>query len=613
MQEDPADLIERVEVFLKNGRDDPAAETLRSLLAREQLSEAQLRKLAHLAHQLRRPDLECRALERATVGGLQSFPLRTRLVDLWLALSRTGPARHLAETLAKERPNDDAVLLRLARALEACGDYEEAARVLADRLHKGPADTALALAWGRAVIDGLRDPTRALADLRAYPEGALAAWIRRFLEGRALADLGRPRDALAALQDASELAPDQALVWFERGALHRRFGNGPDSADAFRRCLALDPKHAEALRVFGYDHRFQRDDREWALVRDALVRVREFAPAAQVNIFYAAAKAFEDVGDIDTAFSHYVQAGALFKTLHPWSPDGLGRLRAALQQAMTRERCAALSREGYASELPVFIIGMPRSGTTLIEQVLASHRNVSSVGEVTLAEDVLNGVKIGGRVLETTRARHRSVVLLQETLSLAQRGERYLSQIKQGAPPGAARLIDKMPGNSVWAGLIHAMLPGARFIHCRRHPLDTCLSMFKLHFGGGVPYSYDLDDLGAAYRVHWDLMRHWREVIPQGRLVEVHYETVVRDLEGEARRLVSFLGLPWDEACLAFHDRGAAVRTASATQVRRPVHTGAIGSWRRFEKHLQPLLDKIGDLVVAYESELDGAISGRHI
>jgi hypothetical protein len=237
--------------------------------------------------------------------------------------------------------------------------------------------------------------------------------------------------------------------------------------------------------------------------------------------------------------------------------------------------------QGDPSPVPVFILGMPRSGTTLVEQMLASHPQVHGAGELsdfTAAVAGLDGpdgvpADIGGAELRRI-------------------GARYVARVRPLAP-GALRITDKMPANFRFAGLIHLALPNARIIHLRRDPVDTCLSCFSILFGGDQPHTYDLGELGRYYRAYQRLMEHWRAVLPLGVMLEVQYEALVGDFEPQARRIVAHCGLEWDDACLDFYKTQRPVHTASAVQVRRPVYQTSVGRWRPPEDLLRPLLDAL--------------------
>ena len=254
---------------------------------------------------------------------------------------------------------------------------------------------------------------------------------------------------------------------------------------------------------------------------------------------------------------------------------------------------AEKSGGGDASPIPIFVLGMPRSGTTLVEQIIASHPMVHGAGELQTLNDVIL----------TVRGPHGDTIRFPEFVpgldasALHQIGARYVTSVRKLAPEFAEkceRITDKMPSNYYFAGLIHLALPNAKIIHTIRDPVDTCISCFSKLFSTDLNYSYDLGELGRYYKRYERLMAHWRRVLPRGRILDVRYEEVVADLETEARRIISHCGLPWKDRCLSFHEAIRPVRTASATQVRQPIYKSSVGRWRVYEAHLGPLLDALG-------------------
>lgn len=242
---------------------------------------------------------------------------------------------------------------------------------------------------------------------------------------------------------------------------------------------------------------------------------------------------------------------------------------------------------GADSETPIFIVGMPRSGTTLIEQILANHPAVHGAGEITIFSKIRK---------DKEETWFPDLAQAADRADLEQSGEAYAAAV-QALNPEAARITDKMPHNYRYLGLIHMMLPRGRIIHCVRHPVDTCLSCFQQHFSQGQIWTYQLDELGRYYVAYHKLMDHWRRVLPEGRILDVNYENVVADLEPQARRLIGHCGLAWDDACLAFHENKRAVRTASQAQVREPIYDRSVEPWKPYEKHLGPSLDALSPVL----------------
>jgi Sulfotransferase family len=316
---------------------------------------------------------------------------------------------------------------------------------------------------------------------------------------------------------------------------------------------------------------------------ETLLQSIESLPAReQIELRFALAKAYDDTGRPDDAFRQLLAGNALKRRQIAYDEAATLTEIDRIQAIFTPKLMQSLQGEGDPSSVPIFIVGMPRSGTTLIEQILASHPHVFGAGELP---------NLSLSVADLRPAMGCAFPDAMERMSgddLRQLGSRYVSDIVRLAP-NAAHITNKMPANFLFAGLIHLTLPNARIIHAVRDPLDTCVSCFSKLFASGQPQTYDLEELGRYYWRYQALMKHWHRVLPPGRILDVRYEDVVADLEGQARRIVSHCGLEWDPNCLAFHETTRPVRTASATQVRRPLYRSAVGRAQSYEPFLRPL------------------------
>lgn len=305
-------------------------------------------------------------------------------------------------------------------------------------------------------------------------------------------------------------------------------------------------------------------------------------------LHFSLGKVRDDLGEYTRAFEHYLEANRLKRAGIEYDEARQARFFRDFIRYCNAEFLRAHAGTGAASELPVFIVGMSRSGTTLVEQILGSHPEVHGAGELHFLRRCLR-VELGPTDSDDELpARLASL----DAAGLRRVGERYAAALAELAP-AARRITDKLPGNMALVGLIHLTLPRARIIHCVREPLDTCVSCFSKLFTTGHAFSYDLRELGRFYRLYQELMHHWQTVLPLGRMLEVRYEDVVADMEGQARRLLEFCGLPWNAACLRFHENRRTVRTASLAQVRQPIYSGSVGRWRRYEKYLAPLQEAL--------------------
>ena len=330
------------------------------------------------------------------------------------------------------------------------------------------------------------------------------------------------------------------------------------------------------------------------------------SPDDQIELHFALAKAYEDLGEHEQSAHHLVKGNALKRQQINYDEVATLNLFRRIREAFPARLLHDKRNVGDPSPVPVFVIGMPRSGTTLVEQILASHPQVFGAGEL---DEIDN--RVAQLRSDDVEVRYPEVVSSTTNPRLRQFGMSYVSAISTLAPT-AKRIVDKMPKNFLFAGLIHLTLPNARIIHVHRDPLDTCFSCFSKLFAGGQRYSYDLGELGRFYRAYESLMEHWRKVLPTGVMLEVQYEQLITDVEGEARRMIAHCGLEWNDTCLSFHATRRPVRTSSAVQVRQPIYRSSIGRWRPYARVLGPLIEALG-VDVTYSSRgalLAGAADG---
>ena len=401
--------------------------------------------------------------------------------------------------------------------------------------------------------------------------------------GNSLQALDRHEEALARYDRALALRPDHAGTHGNRGEVLKEIGRVEEARRAIETAINLSPRSTNLYLALAGTKRFAAGDPHLAameaLARDTASLSRE----AQIPLHFALGKAFADFGQHERSVSHLTEGNALKRQAIVYDEAAtlalVERIGAVFGPALMR----TMRGQGDRSSVPIFIIGMPRSGTTLVEQILASHPQVFGAGERPDFDEAAAALGAFPDAIPT----------LAEA-DIRELGARYLAGL-QALAPAAARITDKMPSNFLFAGLIHLALPNARLIHIRRDPLDTCFSCFSTLFTTEQGYTYDLGELGRYYRAYEALMAHWRAVLPEGAMIEVQYEAVVGDVDGQARRLVAQCGLEWDDACLAFHKTQRPVRTASAAQVRQPIYATSIGRWRPYKAMLGPLIHLLGD------------------
>jgi len=309
-----------------------------------------------------------------------------------------------------------------------------------------------------------------------------------------------------------------------------------------------------------------------------------------MRLHFALGKAYLDAGDNERSFTHFAEGNRMKRATITYDPDAIEQWMKAIAQQHTRTLFEELKGAGEPSEIPIFVVGMARSGTTLMEQILASHPQIHGAGELPYMDMIVRQIQGS----DGQNQPYPEFVALLQSDQLKQMGRLYLTKITPLAD-NASRIVDKSPSNLFYAGLIHLVLPGARIIHVHRDPVDTCLSCYtRLFVRWQQSFSYDLAELGRFCRNYEALAEHWRHLLPPSSLLDIEYEKLVEDLEAHARRLIAFCGLPWDDACLRFYETERPVLTASMNQVRRPIYKSSIGRWKRYSPYLGPLLEALG-------------------
>ncbi len=531
------------------------------------------------------------AFERARL----TDPQRARIEEATAAL--TAGERRKSEAIFREilraDPSHVAALCGLAALSLAADVPEDAERLLRHALAPS-AHTPLA---GRGLAEALMALGR-LAEADAAARHATQiepdnpyTWIA---VATVATRLMRQEEALEAYERAARLQPGEVRLRTTLGHVHKTLGSRAQSEAAYKEALTLDPGLAEAWWSLADLKTYEFDDAEVGAMERVLADgKRSRSETAQLH--FALGRALEQRRRFGEAFAHYARGNALRRLDAPFDiarfEARCARIRAFFDRRFFEERAGS----GDPSRAPIFIVGLPRSGSTLIEQILASHSQVEGTME-------LPNILIITRELDALapdRNGYPETLRHVPAAQLTALGSRYLAQT---APlrHGHERFTDKLPNNFSHIGLIHAILPQATLIDARRHPMDTCFSTFKQHFAIGQTFSYDLEDLGRYYRCYLSLMDHWDEVLP-GKVLHFQYEELVRNPEANIRRLLEHCGLPFEPACLAFHETRRSVRTASAEQVRQPLYASGVGHWRHFERELEPLRRALGDCLERFE------------
>ncbi len=527
----------------------------------------------------------------------------------------------------RHSPPAAAELGRLGIMLTAQGRHAEAEAVFRQALEADPGHVETRYNLGLAYMaqNRLADAERELRlAIGARPDYPMA----HYGMGLVLKAQGRPPEAEASLQRAVRLKPDFAGGYYCLAYLCLEQGRTEEAVSGFRRAVEIEPGYADARIKLGechaelgrfaeaeacYRHVLEADpgniDARFDLAllgtaRDAdenlavLVGVEQAVRDRKktlvgndaVKLDFALGRAYDQRGDYERAFAHFLAGNRLKRAMLDHDAQKTAARIDDIMRIFDRESIARLGGGGDPSALPVFVLGMPRSGTTLVEQIIASHPAVHGAGELPDLLEIATGVTAGAESL------FPGGMMALGPEALAGMGGRYVAGLQRRAPQ-AQRITDKMPANFLAVGLIHLMLPNAKIIHVDRDPVDTCLSCFTQLFSGGQGFSYDLAELGRYYADYARLMEHWRRVLPEGAFLDVRYEDIVADQEAQSRRLIEYCGLAWDDACLDFHSNSRAVKTSSMVQVRRPIYKSSVERWRNYEKFLGPLLDALGETV----------------
>jgi tetratricopeptide (TPR) repeat protein len=488
-------------------------------------------------------------------------------------LGRNGEALAHARQAAALDPNSTTVQITLALVEGAALGFEAALARLDAVLARDPdsAGATAARAYALLRLDRFDEVVAAAArGLERWPDtGALLETL-----GCGLRALQRFEEAFAVFDRAIALGHDPAGMLVLKASGLLELGDFEAARRAIDAALEIAPDNPAAWTTLAELHAFRAGDP----ALDRMETLLASAPGmrgveARTMMHFALGKAYRKAGDPANAFRHFAAGNALKRASIAYDVAGDERFARESIAVFTPEAMRRLGGAGDASRAPIFVLGMPRSGTSLVEQILASHPGVYGAGELTLFDRAIDEI---GR---------------EDPAAL---GARYLALVDAIAPPGK-RVVDKLPSNFRHVALIHLALPRAKIVHCMRDALDTCFSCYTTLFTGRQDFSYDLAETGRYYRAYEALMEHWRAVLPPGVMLDVRYEDLVADVEAGARRMLAFCGLPWDDAVLRYYESARPVRTASYRQVRQPIYATSVGSAQRYRADLQPLIDALSD------------------
>ncbi|HPF46090.1 MAG: sulfotransferase [Alphaproteobacteria bacterium] len=520
------------------------------------------------------------------------------LFDIITADDKFHPAFYLLGQLAMQGNRSDMAVQFFHRATVLCSSIAKYHRDLAEALlYIGHIQEAISVVQ-RAIQLNSTDA------------------ITHFVAGNAYSALGDKTNAIRAFKTAIELDPEHDFAHNNLGSLYEadfRLKKAKKEYEAaikinnknvvaqnnlatlliaegeidkakviLNHIIDIQPNYIEAHNNISSLKTYQNGDEHIEILLSLLPEIEQMPLEKKIKLHFNLGKVYADLKDYDKAFYHYQSSNNLNRATYNYDEEAVKVIAENIIDKFPKNSFKKHETTIKAYPVPIFVVGMPRSGTSLIEQILSSHSKVSSGGELNYLSELV----------------YQRVGMFPENIKnipekdLMQIGNDYLQKLKK-LDADAQYIVDKMPGNYQFAGLIAKILPSAFIINTNRNALDCCLSNYTQLFRHTIPYTNNLGELGRYYKIYNGLMDHWRSVLPSGYLYDIHYESVVANLEEEARKLINFIGLDWEESCLTFHKTKNTVRTASAAQVREPIYNSSIERWRVYEKHLSPLIEAL--------------------
>ncbi len=517
----------------------------------------------------------------------------TNLADILGLGGHGGEAREvwaeLDQRLARARREDTEARIARARARVSLGDSAAAVRLLETAAAAGAPATRAEMeqiGWTWAQMQRWRaalEAFQAAADA-GTPDPALECQI-----GNALIELRQPEAAHEAYSRAETLAPGHIPALLGAGRALQQVGQFEDAAEKYRAVIAAEPGNGLAWYQLASARQLEAGD-ELGRLR-ALAADPEHPEEVRESMHFAAGDVLDRLGEYDAAFAHYAAGNAMRSARNPFDLAGWRAQTDRLIELFDAEFFKQRKGFGDPGDLPVFVLGMPRSGTTLTEQILASHPEAHGAGELYELEDTVRRARLALPDNAAEAAYPGFFAALAEEDS-ARLGADHIARLR-ACDESAARVVDKMPGNFARLGAIALLLPGAQVVHTRRNAVDTCLSCYFQNFRS-LEFTFDLEVLGGFFRDYLRLMAHWEKALPL-EIFDLRYEDLTGDPEPWSRKLVAHTGLAWDDACLAYHKGARPIATASTWQARQPVYTTSVERWKRYEKHLGPLIEALGD------------------
>ncbi|RIJ27845.1 tetratricopeptide repeat-containing sulfotransferase family protein [Henriciella mobilis] len=534
---------------------------------------------------------------RAQADRLKALPRELLAVTNYIHEGKLLQAERIARAFMQQNPKHIEGMRLLADIGTRLGVHEDADFLLETAIQLAPDNPQLKIDYIQ-VLRKRQKYEAALAQAEALLKHDPNSPVFKSLFAIESMQAGDYDTALAIFDDVLETMPDDLATLTSRGHALKTAGETDKAIASYKRATEVEPLHGDAWYALANLKTFSFSDADI----DAMLRAKKdpnLSYMGRIHVSFALGKALEDRGDYDAAFEHYAEGNQLKKLQTRYTTEQMHEEFEAQKRHCTAELFETRAGVGHDDPAPIFILGLPRAGSTLIEQILASHSQVD--GTLELPNILSLAHRLRGRKQVSDRDRYPRVLHELPDEEFEKLGRDYIENTaihRKGAP----FFTDKMPNNFRHIGLIHMILPNAKIIDARREPMACCFSGFKQLFAEGQEFSYSLEDIGNYYRGYVDLMAHWDRVLP-GKVLRVQHEDVVADLEGQVRRLLDYCGLPFEQACVDFHKTKRAVRTASSEQVRQPISASGLDQWRHFEDHLGPLKEALGPALETYSSQ----------
>jgi tetratricopeptide (TPR) repeat protein len=540
---------------------------------------------------------DARGADAAYAQHIKASTRDPRLLSAAAALvdGRIAQAEGALRTHLKQYPTDVAAIRMLAEVAARLGRNVEAEALLEGCLELAPSFIPARHQYA-IVLHRRNKSAAALSQIHQLEKLDPHNSAYRNLKAVVLAKIGEYQESIEIYAEVLKAHPEHSKIWLSYGHTLSTAGRDRDSVAAYRKSIQLAPQLGEAYWSLANLKTFRFTDEEKMAMRLQLAR-RDLTEEDRLHFDFAMGKALEDDHDYLDSFNHYSSANKLRRSRSKYDPSEMSVFVRQSKELLSAEFFSVRANYGAPFPDPIFIVGLPRAGSTLIEQILASHSSVE--GTMELPDLGMMAGTLAGKRTPSVEPQYPGVLGTLSAEASRRLGENYINQTRIQRKTAKPLFIDKMPNNFLHIGLIRLVLPNAKIIDARRHPLACCFSGFKQHFAEGHRYSYSLEEVGRYYREYVELMDHFDRVFP-GKIHRILYENMIEDTEAEIRRLLSYCGLPFESACLRFYENDRPVRTPSSRQVKQPIYRDGVEHWRHYEAWLGPLKEALGAVLEMY-------------